>query len=51
MAGKLSTHVIDLVAGRPAAGLRVELSRLSPSPALVKSVVTNADGRKEIDHA
>ncbi len=47
MAGKLSTHVLDLVTGKPAAGLRIELSRLSPSPAPVKSVVTNADGRTD----
>jgi hydroxyisourate hydrolase len=47
MAGKLSTHVLDLVAGRPAAGLRIELRRLSPEPAALKSVVTNADGRTD----
>ena len=47
MAGKLSTHVLDLVAGRPAAGLRIELSRVSPSPAPLKSMVTNADGRTD----
>jgi len=47
MAGKLSTHVLDLVAGKPAAGLRVDLRRLSPEPALLKSVATNADGRTD----
>lgn len=47
MAGKLSTHVLDLVAGKPAAGLRIELSRVSPSPSPLKSVVTNADGRTD----
>jgi 5-hydroxyisourate hydrolase len=47
MAAKLSTHVLDLSAGRPAAGMRVELRRLSPEPALLKSVATNTDGRTD----
>lgn len=47
MAGKLSTHVLDLAAGRPAAGMRIELSRVSPSPGPIKTVVTNADGRTD----
>jgi 5-hydroxyisourate hydrolase len=47
MPGKLSTHVLDLTAGRPAAGLRIELSRISPGPALLKAAVTNADGRTD----
>jgi 5-hydroxyisourate hydrolase len=47
MPGKLSTHVLDLVSGRPAAGLRIELSRIAPGPALRKTAVTNADGRTD----
>lgn len=47
MAGKLSTHVLDLTRGQPGAGMKVELWRLAPAPALVKSVVTNADGRTD----
>ena len=47
MPGKLSTHVLDLMAGRPAAGLRIELRRVSPGPALHKAAVTNADGRTD----
>ena len=47
MAGKLSTHVLDLSPGRPAAGMRIELTRLAPSPAALKSAVTNADGRTD----
>jgi 5-hydroxyisourate hydrolase len=47
MPGKLSTHVLDLSAGRPAAGLRLELRRISPGPALLKAAVTNADGRTD----
>jgi hydroxyisourate hydrolase len=47
MPGKLSTHVLDLQSGRPAAGLRVQLRRVSPGPAPLKSVQTNADGRTD----
>ena len=47
MAGKLSTHVLDLSEGRPAAGLRIDLIRLTPAPSRIKSVVTNADGRTD----
>lgn len=47
MAAKLSTHVLDLVAGAPAAGLRIALRRIAPEPAALKTVVTNADGRTE----
>lgn len=46
--GKLSTHVLDLVKGKPAAGMSVRLSRLEgPAPVLLKSVLTNADGRTD----
>jgi 5-hydroxyisourate hydrolase len=49
MPGKLSTHVLDLTTGRPASGLRIELHRHTPAaaPQLVKTVVTNADGRTD----
>jgi 5-hydroxyisourate hydrolase len=47
MPGKLSTHVLDLVDGRPAAGLRIELHRVTPAPAFLKAAVTNADGRTD----
>jgi 5-hydroxyisourate hydrolase len=44
--GRLSTHVLDTLAGRPAAGLRVELSRLEGStPTLLHATVTDAEGR------
>ncbi|MGB3501750.1 MAG: hydroxyisourate hydrolase [Mesorhizobium sp.] len=44
--GKLTTHVLDTAAGRPAAGLTIMLYRLSGmSHRKVKTVVTNADGR------
>ena len=43
-AAGLSTHVLDLAAGRPAAGMTIELWFAG---ALVKTVVTNADGRTD----
>jgi 5-hydroxyisourate hydrolase len=48
MAGpaSLSTHVLDLTSGRPAAGMRVELARLSDG-AVIADVTTNADGRTD----
>jgi len=47
MPGRLSTHVLDLTTGRPASGLRLELRRVAPDPALLKAAVTNADGRTD----
>lgn len=47
MAGKLSTHVLDLTRGAPAAGVRIELWRLEPVPERIKIVTTNADGRTD----
>jgi 5-hydroxyisourate hydrolase len=47
MPGKLSTHVLDLAAGRPAEGMRIELRRVTPNPGVVKTVMTNADGRAD----
>lgn len=44
--GRLTTHVLDTAAGRPAAGLAVELFRLAPGDRrLVVKTVTNHDGR------
>jgi 5-hydroxyisourate hydrolase len=48
--GRLTTHVLDTAAGRPAAGLRVDLHRVAGSRNagdLLVSLVTNADGRCE----
>jgi 5-hydroxyisourate hydrolase len=47
MNGYLTTHVLDLAQGRPAAGMRVELWRLESDGArsLLITVITNADGR------
>jgi len=47
MPGKLSTHVLDLTTGRPAAGMKIELWSHAGPAYLVKTVVTNADGRTD----
>ena len=43
--GRITTHVLDTAAGRPAAGLKVILSRLDRTAEAVMEAVTNADGR------
>ncbi|TVQ54229.1 MAG: hydroxyisourate hydrolase [Rhodobacteraceae bacterium] len=45
--GRLTTHVLDTAAGRPAAGLGVALYRIGPDGARepVAQAATNADGR------
>ncbi|HEY1847717.1 MAG TPA: hydroxyisourate hydrolase [Opitutaceae bacterium] len=47
MPGKLSTHVLDLTSGRPAAGMRIDLRVAGSSQGPIKSVVTNSDGRTD----
>ncbi len=47
MPAKLSTHVLDLVRGAPAGGVTIELWRRGTDQALLKTVVTNADGRTD----
>ena len=49
LAGRLSTHVLDTHAGRPAADLAIELRELSASGRyrLVARAVTNEDGRTD----
>jgi 5-hydroxyisourate hydrolase len=44
MSAGLSTHVLDLTRGRPAAGMTIDLWRAGTH---VKTVTTNADGRTE----
>jgi 5-hydroxyisourate hydrolase len=48
MSGKLSTHVLDLTTGRPAAGMRVELWNHDGKHTMLKAVATNADGRTDV---
>ena len=46
--GRLSTHVLDTVRGRPAAGVRVVLSEIGQSAtAILAEARTNADGRTD----
>jgi 5-hydroxyisourate hydrolase len=48
MAGRLTTHVLDIANGCPAAGMAIALYRLGPGPderALVARTTTDADGR------
>ena len=45
-AGRITTHVLDTAAGKPAAGLMIDFYRLDGAAReLIKSVATNADGR------
>jgi 5-hydroxyisourate hydrolase len=49
---RLSTHVLDTSAGKPGAGIAVDLYRVQgASRELVKSAVTNADGRTDATDA
>lgn len=45
--GRLTTHVLDVALGRPAAGVAIELRRiaLDGTSELAASAVTNEDGR------
>ena len=49
--GRLTTHVLDTMAGGPAAGLTVELWKFpgagGEEPKRLAAVVTNADGRAD----
>jgi 5-hydroxyisourate hydrolase len=43
--GRLTTHVLDTVRGRPGAGLLIDLFALDDGRRLIASFVTNDDGR------
>jgi 5-hydroxyisourate hydrolase len=48
MKGKLSTHVLDTAAGRPAVGVSIGVWRWEKGERrLLRTVVTNADGRTD----
>lgn len=47
MPAKLSTHVLDLTLGAPAAGMEIELWAMTETPRPLKVVTTNADGRTD----
>lgn len=47
-AGRLTTHVLDTARGRPAAGVKIALYRISGnSHRKIAETVTNADGRSD----
>ena len=50
MGGRLTTHVLDTARGRPAAGMRVELTRLDAGGErhVLKAVRTNAAARTDV---
>jgi len=43
--GRITTHVLDTAAGRPAAGLKIILRRVDGGAKVIAETVTNADGR------
>lgn len=46
--GRLSSHVLDTVNGRPAKGVRITLHRIDGEARVaLKDVLTNADGRTD----
>ena len=46
--GRLTTHVLDTANGKPAAGMKIELSLLEGSDwKVLKTLQTNADGRTD----
>jgi 5-hydroxyisourate hydrolase len=45
--GKLSTHILDIVHGKPAANVAIELYAMEPEPKLLVSTRTNVDGRTD----
>ncbi|HEY6821325.1 MAG TPA: hydroxyisourate hydrolase [Burkholderiales bacterium] len=50
--GRITTHVLDTARGKPGAGIKVELYRMSggmngDAATLIASAVTNADGRTD----
>lgn len=48
MPGKLTTHVLDTARGKPAAGVKIALYRISgQSHHKIAEAVTNADGRTD----
>ena len=48
MGGSLTTHVLDTAHGKPAAGMRLELSRLENGDrTMLKTLRTNSDGRTD----
>lgn len=47
MTGYLTTHVLDTARGCPAKGMTIELFRLDGERRLLKTLITNDDGRTD----
>lgn len=45
--GFLTTHVLDTARGLPAAGMKIDLYRTGGGRKLLRSMVTNSDGRTD----
>lgn len=45
--GFLTTHVLDTSLGVPAAGMKIELFNLTNGRTLVRTMITNSDGRTD----
>lgn len=45
--GRLTTHVLDTARGKPAAGVKITLFRVSGGYEKISETVTNADGRSD----
>ena len=45
--GRLTTHVLDTMSGKPAAGIPIRLFRLAEQRELVSRETTNLDGRTD----
>ncbi|MFO1349777.1 MAG: hydroxyisourate hydrolase [Gammaproteobacteria bacterium] len=45
--GRLTTHVLDTARGKPAADLRIELHEVTNERRLLKTLITNRDGRTD----
>jgi len=43
--GRITTHVLDTAAGRPARGVKLVLRRLDGKTSVLAETLTNADGR------
>jgi 5-hydroxyisourate hydrolase len=43
--GRITTHVLDVARGKPAAGVRIELHARGAEPQLLQATETNEDGR------
>lgn len=45
--GFLTTHILDTAQGRPANGIPIALYSISPQRELIKTLISNADGRTD----